>query len=95
MNNITDKPKEVLKLKINWKVRFKQPAFWIATIPVAISFVYSVLAIAGFVPSITEESIQNLFIMVVAILAQIGITVDPTTKGIGDSERAMKYSNPN
>ena len=81
-------------MKINWKVRLKQPAFWIATIHVVISFVYSVLALAGVVPSITEESIQNVFITIVAVLAQFGITVDPTTKGIGDSDRAMKYDKP-
>lgn len=82
-------------MKINWKVRLKQPAFWIATTPVVISFVYSVLAMAGVVPSITESSIQNLYIAVVAVLAQLGITVDPTTKGLSDSERAMTYKKPN
>ena len=81
-------------MKINWKVRLKQPSFWIATIPVVISFIYSVLALAGVVPSITEESIQNVFITIVAVLAQFGITVDPTTKGIGDSDRAMTYDKP-
>ena len=81
-------------MKINWKVRFKQPTFWIATIPVVISFVYSVLALTGVVPSITEESVQNLFIMVVSLLAQLGITVDPTTKGVSDSDRAMNYDKP-
>ena len=78
-------------MKINWKVRIRQPAFWIATIPVMITFVYSVLAFAGVTPSITEDTAQNLFIAVVALLAQLGITVDPTTKGISDSERAMSY----
>ena len=82
-------------MKINWKVRLKQPAFWIATIPVTITFVYSVLALADIVPSITEESIQNVFITIVAVLAQFGIVVDPTTKGIEDSDRAMKYDRPN
>jgi phi LC3 family holin len=81
-------------MKINWKVRLKQPAFWIATIPVVISFVYSVLALAGVVPSITEESVQNLFIMAVSLLAQLGIVVDPTTKGVSDSDRAMNYDKP-
>ena len=81
-------------MKINWKVRLKQPAFWIATIPVVISFVYSVLALLGVVPSITEESVQNLFIMAVSLLAQLGIVVDPTTKGVSDSDRAMKYDKP-
>ncbi len=82
-------------MKINWKVRIKQPAFWIATIPVMITFVYSVLAFAGFTPSITEDIAQNLFIAVVALLAQFGIIVDPTTKGVNDSDRAMTYDKPN
>ena len=81
-------------MKINWKVRIKQPAFWIATIPVTITFVYSVLAFAGVVPTITEETAQNLFVALVALLAQFGIVVDPTTKGISDSERAMSYTEP-
>ena len=82
-------------MKINWKVRLRQPAFWIATIPVAITFVYSVLALADIVPTITEERIQNLFLAAVALLAQFGIVVDPTTQGIGDSDRAMTYDKPN
>lgn len=82
-------------MKINWKVRIKQPAFWIATIPVMITFIYSVLAFAGITPSITEDIAQNLFIAVVALLAQFGIIVDPTTKGVSDSDRAMNYDKPN
>ena len=82
-------------MKINWKVRLKQPAIWIATIPVVITFAYSILALADIVPTVTEERIQNLFLTVVTILAQLGIIIDPTTKGICDSECAMKYDKPN
>ena len=81
-------------MKINWKVRLKQPSFWIATIPVVITFVYSVLALMGIVPSITQDAVQNLFLTLVAVLAQFGIVVDPTTKGVSDSDRAMKYDKP-
>lgn len=81
-------------MKINWKVRVKQPAFWIATIPVVITFVYSVLSFAGVTPSITQDTVQNLFIALVALLAQFGIIVDPTTKGVNDSDRAMNYDEP-
>lgn len=81
-------------MKINWKVRIKQPAFWIATVPVVITFVYSVLALLGVAPSITQDTVQNLFIALVALLAQFGIIVDPTTKGVGDSDRAMTYDKP-
>ena len=82
-------------MKINWKVRVKEPAFWIATIPVMITFAYSVFAFAGFTPSITQDTVQNLFIALVALLAQFGIIVDPTTKGVNDSDRAMTYNEPN
>lgn len=82
-------------MKINWKVRLKQPAFWIATIPVVITFVYSVLALVGIAPSITQDTVQNLFLALVAVLAQFGIVVDPTTKGVSDSDRAMNYDKPN
>ena len=82
-------------MKINWKVRLKQPSFWIATIPVVITFVYSVFALVGIVPSITQDAVQNLFLALVAVLAQFGIVVDPTTKGVSDSDRAMKYNKPN
>ena len=82
-------------MKINWKVRIRQPSFWIATIPVVITFVYSVLALVGIAPSITQDTVQNLFLALVAVLAQFGIVVDPTTKGISDSDRAMKYNKPN
>jgi phi LC3 family holin len=38
--------------------------------------------------------VQNLFIALVALLAQFGIIVDPTTKGVNDSDRAMTYDKP-
>lgn len=81
-------------MKINWKVRLRQPAFWIATVPVVITFVYSVLALLGVAPSITQDTVQNLFVALVALLAQFGIIVDPTTKGVSDSDRAMTYDKP-
>ena len=94
LNHITKTKERNFIMKINWKVRVKQPAFWIATIPVMITFAYSVLAFAGFTPSITQDTVQNLFIALVALLAQFGIIVDPTTKGVNDSDRAMTYDKP-
>ena len=32
--------------------------------------------------------------VVVAVLGAIGVTIDPTTKGISDSARAMTYDKP-
>ena len=32
---------------------------------------------------------------VFALLATLGIVMDPTTKGVGDSARALEYTEPN
>lgn len=78
-------------MKINWKARFKNRTFLITFITLVIAFVYQVLGLLGVVPSISEDSVVNLFTMLVNILAFVGVVVDPTTDGFNDSDRAMLY----
>ena len=79
---------------INWKVRFKQPTFIIAFATLVISFIYKLLGLMEVVPSVTEDEVTQLVLIVVDILAGIGIVQDPTTKGVTDSERAMQFEKP-
>ena len=81
-------------MKINWNVRLKNPMVWITAFPTIVALVYAVLAVFGVVPSITKETVLDLFYAAVAALATLGIIVDPTTKGISDSDRAMNYIEP-
>lgn len=78
-------------MKINWKARFKNKAFIITFFTLVVAFVYQILGLFGFVPSISEEGVVNLFTMLVNILAFVGVIVDPTTEGLKDSDRAMLY----
>lgn len=55
---------------------------------------YYIFDLVGFIPAYSQEQIVNVVMMVVQILSFIGIVTDPTTKGINDSERAMKYKKP-
>lgn len=82
-------------MKINWKVRLKNPTFWITVIPALITVIYAVLALFDIIPNVAEETLVNGFMAVMSVLATLGIVVDPTTKGISDSERAMNYNEPN
>jgi phi LC3 family holin len=82
-------------MKINWKVRLKNPTFWITVIPAIITVIYAVLALFDVIPNVAEETLVNGFIAVMSVLATLGIVVDPTTKGVSDSERAMTYEKPN
>lgn len=81
-------------MNINWKVRFRSGAFWIGVTGLAFTLLYYVFDLVGFIPAYSQEQIVNVVMMVVQILSFIGIVTDPTTKGINDSERAMKYKKP-
>lgn len=81
-------------MKINWKVRLKNPTFWITVIPAIITVIYAVLALFDVIPNVAEETLVNGFMAVMSVLATLGIVVDPTTKGIKDSDRAMTYDKP-
>ena len=86
-----------MKLNLNFKVRKKNPWFWV--------FVGSVILTAmGVEPEMfTSWSIlwgaivdllTNPFRLLTVALAVLGIFVDPTTAGVGDSEQAMTYTAP-
>ena len=84
----------IIKNKINWKVRIKNPVFWMTVVPAAVSFVYCVLGAFGIVPKLTESMVLNIFSAVMTALTTLGVLVDPTTAGVGDSALAMTYEAP-
>lgn len=81
-------------MKINLKVRFKNPVFWLTVIPAIITFVYTVLGALDIVPAISQDMVVNIVTALISALTTIGVLVDPTTKGVGDSERALGYDAP-
>lgn len=83
-------------MSINWKVRIKNKAFWVALIPALLLLIQQVCAVVGVQLDIGELQAQLVAIVgtVFAILAILGIVADPTTKGVGDSEQAMTYTEP-
>lgn len=81
-------------MNINWKVRIKNPVFWVTVIPSIVSVVYLVLSVFGATPSITENVIVDALLAVVGALTTVGVLVDPTTKGVSDSKQAMDYDKP-
>lgn len=81
-------------MKINWKVRLRNPVFWLTGIPAVITTVYTLLGLFDIVPAISEDVIINAITAVVSGLTTLGVLIDPTTKGTSDSEQAMTYTNP-
>lgn len=82
--------------KINWKVRFKSKTFWLAMVSACILLAQAVARLLGFELELGE--LENNLIGVVnavfGVLVILGVAVDPTTKGVADSKRALEYTEP-
>ena len=81
-------------MKINWKVRIKNPIFWTALLSGAVSFCYCVLGAFDVVPKISENELLGIVSAVLTALTTLGVLIDPTTSGISDSALAMTYEAP-
>jgi phi LC3 family holin len=81
-------------MKINWKVRFKNKVWLSMFLSLIVGFVYNILAAFDIFPVVTEPVINKIIGEVLTFLGLIGVLVDPTTQGIGDSNRAMQYDQP-
>ena len=81
-------------MKLNWKVRFRNKTWLSMFLSLIIGFVFNLLRMFDVVPSITENQILNVVSQVLTLLGLFGVIVDPTTSGIGDSERALTYEEP-
>lgn len=81
---------------INWKVRIKSKAFWLALIPAVLLLVQTVAAVFGY--TLNFEALQGHLLEVInavfMVLTILGIVVDPTTAGFSDSALAMTYAAP-
>lgn len=83
-------------MKINWMVRIKNKQFWLALIPALALVAQAIAAVFGYTIDLTTMvgKLQAVVNAVFALLVILGIVVDPTTNGVGDSERALGYLKP-
>lgn len=81
---------------INWTVRLKSKSFWLAIIPAVLLLIQVVAAVFGFTLDLGDLGNKLLAVInaAFAVLAILGIVVDPTTQGISDSTQALTYTEP-
>ena len=88
-------------MKINWKVRIKNPVFWA---DLAVAIILPILTYMGInwsdmttwaaLGNILFEAVKNPVIIVAVIVSVWNLVVDPTTAGISDSAQALTYEKP-
>lgn len=83
-------------MSINWRVRAKNKAFWVALIPAVLLLIQQVCAVVGVQLDFGELQAQLVAVIgtVFTLLAILGIVADPTTVGVTDSIQALGYDEP-
>lgn len=81
---------------LNWKVRIKNKAFWLALVPALLLLVQAGAAVVGVAIDWGELGNRLLALInaVFALLSVLGVVNDPTTQGLADSSLAMTYQKP-
>ena len=81
---------------INWKIRLMNKQFWLSLIPALALCAQAIAAVFGWEIDLTTAVGRLLTVVntVFALLVVLGVVVDPTTAGFGDSDRALGYDEP-
>lgn len=81
---------------INIKARIKNKTFWLTLIPAVLLLAQVCAAPFGYQWDfgILNEQLAAIINALFSVLAILGVVVDPTTAGVGDSKQAMTYDKP-
>lgn len=83
-------------MNINWIVRIKNKAFWLALIPAVLLLIQVIAAPFGYEWDfvVLNEQLTAIINAIFGVLAILGVVTDPTTAGVTDSKQALTYTTP-
>lgn len=83
-------------MNINWIVRIKNKAFWLALIPAVLLLIQVIAAPFGYEWDfvVLNEQLTAIINAAFGVLAILGVVTDPTTAGVTDSKQALTYTTP-
>lgn len=87
--------------KINWKVRAKNPHFWVQIVTAIIVTIIGYAGISGSevttwakLIDLVVMAVSNPYCLMLVAVAVWNAINDPTTKGLSDSDKALTYNEP-
>ena len=89
-------------MKINWKVRAKNPQFWLQValavgVPVFAYYGISGVEITSWavLGNLVVDAVSNPYVLFTTAVSLYNSITDPTTRGVSDSAQALSYDKPN
>ena len=89
-------------MNLNWKVRVKNPSFWVS---IALAILTPILAYMGITAqdiatwsalgNVMLQAVSNPYVILMVAVSLYNAVVDPTTTGVTDSSRVLHYNVPN
>jgi len=93
--------KGMITMKINWKVRIRNPQFWITVGLSVITPLFAYYGITGAdlttwqsVWTLIMDAVSNPYILALIAVSTYNAILDPTTASLSDSSRALTYNKP-
>ena len=88
-------------MKINLKVRFKNPLFYAQLVLSVLTPILTYLGLTATdlttwakLGDVLLQAVSNPYVLALTLVSVYNALVDPTTKGFGDSENALTYDKP-
>lgn len=88
-------------MKINWKVRIRNPQFWMTVGLSVITPLFAYYGITGAdlttwqsVWTLIMDAVSNPYVLVLIAVSTYNAILDPTTASLSDSSRALTYNKP-
>lgn len=88
-------------MKINWKVRFKNPIFIVQLVLAVITPILAYFGLAwedmttwASIGTLLLDAVKNPVVVVAVLVSVWNAVNDPTTSGVGDSAEALTYTAP-
>ena len=88
-------------MKINWKIRLKNPVFIAQIILAALTPVLAYVGLSfkdltswATLGDLIQQAYSNPYLLGLVVVSVFNTITDPTVEGIGDSKQALSYRKP-
>lgn len=89
------------KKVINWRIRAKNPVFWVQVLLAALTPILAYVGLSfgdlttwSSIADLIQSAYSNPYLLGLIVISVYNSVIDPTVKGLKDSRQALMYHKP-